>query len=277
MNDDLNNQYNGIYDLSAKGGIDEFNFRFLANMENIYYADVIKGADIVQEWVDTVYLRLSEKEMNDVPALYRVIHDLSISKEELIALNDELMSFNEKSEDAISSMCFEPYIIDALFNDDIAEMKRVLVAENAFFYDGEIYTWTQVRKAVNAGTISELGLPKYALLSFADERLAEFSQIQSEWSGYQADAQREYNEYRAYINSVSRSNEFSADAGIEPDAFSFSSQRGIGQNDWRFHFESEEAYFEYWQSHIEQVLDFYNYHLQEARDVMASINSVDLY
>jgi len=246
-----------IVDFSAQGGgYDEFNLRFLTSVENIHYADVIMGADFVQMWVDDVYLKLSEEEMHAIPALYRVIHDLNIRKEEFVALS------NKFSDMGAELMSFPPYVTEALFNDDVTEMKRVLVNEKALFYGGEIYTWAQVRKATNEGALIALGLPQQVLLDFANERLTEFRAWQEEWLGYKTATQKEYNEYREYMARETNT-----------EWFSFSLHKGVDPNDWRFLFESEEAYFMAWEDNINQQLNASSYRVKETLDVIASITN----
>jgi len=261
-------------ELDYGGWIDFFDLRFRERSGDIHYATVIKGDDIVEIWVEEVFLKLSDEEMDSIPVLYRIIRDLNISKHEFVALSNEFYAMSAYE------MSFPPYMIDALFNDDIADMKSALVHPDAFFYNGEIYTWTQVRTALHQGTVSELNLPQYAFINFANERLADFNQIQDDWLIEQASFQSEYDEFRAYVYGVTMANAnvFSADseyAMIELAPFGFSIEREVNPNDWRFLFESDEAYFEFWRGHIEQTLSWNAHHLQEALDIIAMVSNMD--
>ena len=71
--------------------------------------------------------------MNELPALYRIIHDLNISKEDFIEENKNYVDY--------PGMYYSEEVIEALYLDDIKEMKKRLVNPTALYYEGEIYTF----------------------------------------------------------------------------------------------------------------------------------------
>jgi hypothetical protein len=156
------------YDISETGGtIDEFNQRFCTNMESIPFELFMLRGDYAFAWIENEF---SREEMRAAPALYRAIRDWNITREEFIVINDE----------AYGGEKYAPHIIEALFEDDITEMMRVLVHENALFYDGEIYTLREIADKT-AEELSGLGIPLEVLLDFTNELIAEFEEEQETW------------------------------------------------------------------------------------------------
>ena len=116
------------------GGSDTtFMRRYVEKVENLYIIDQIVEPEVRDDWVENVYLAQSPKEQDDLPAVYQAIHDLNIPKEDFIAENEKLSDY--------SGMYFSEEVIDALYLEDISEMKRRLVNPYALYYDGEIYTF----------------------------------------------------------------------------------------------------------------------------------------
>ena len=115
------------------GGDATFMRRYIEEVENIYIIDQIVEPEVRDDWVENVYLAKSPKEQDKLPAVYQAIHDLNISKEDFIAENEKLSDY--------SGMYFSEEVIDALYLEDISEMKRRLVNPYALYYDGEIYTF----------------------------------------------------------------------------------------------------------------------------------------
>ena len=107
--------------------------RYVEKVENLYIIDQIVEPEVRDDWVENVYLAKSPKEQDDLPAVYQAIHDLNIPKEDFIAENEKLSDY--------ASMYFSEEVIDALYLEDISEMKRRLVNPYALYYDGEIYTF----------------------------------------------------------------------------------------------------------------------------------------
>ncbi len=114
---------------SIGGGDYTFVRRYVEEAENIYIAAQIVGQEARNVWVDNVYLTMTPEEQSELPALYRIIHDLNISKEDFIEENKK------------SDMNYSEEVIEALYLEDIDEMKKRLVNPTALYYDGEIYTF----------------------------------------------------------------------------------------------------------------------------------------
>lgn len=121
------------------GGDFTFELRYIQETENLYIAGQILGNEAVDEWVNNVYLKMTSEEQSELPALYRIIHDLDIPKEDFIEENKKLADF--------PGMYFSEEIIEALYLDDVNEMVRRLVNPTALYYDGEIYTFDGLRRS----------------------------------------------------------------------------------------------------------------------------------
>ena len=119
--------------LYVGGGDTTFMQRYVGKVENLYIIDQIIETEVFDDWVENVYLAQSPEEQDKLPAVYQAIHDLNIPKEDFIAENEKLSDY--------SGMYFSEEVIDALYLEDIPEMKRRLVNPTALYYDGEIYTF----------------------------------------------------------------------------------------------------------------------------------------
>lgn len=119
--------------LPIGGGDYTFERKYVEEVENLYIAYQIVGQEARDEWVNNVYLKTSSEEMNELPALYRIIHDLNISKEDFIEENKNYVDY--------PGMYYSEEVIEALYLDDIKEMKKRLVNPTALYYEGEIYTF----------------------------------------------------------------------------------------------------------------------------------------
>lgn len=116
------------------GGSDfTFSLKFINKVYNIYIIDQIVGQETCDEWVNNVYLKQTLEEMDALPDLYQAIVGLNISKEDFIKQNNEYIDY--------PSMYFTEDIIDALYMDDVEEMKRLLRGPYTLYYNGEIYTF----------------------------------------------------------------------------------------------------------------------------------------
>lgn len=125
--------------LPIGGGDYTFERKYVEEAENLYIAAQIVGQKARDEWVNNVYLKMSSEEMSELPALYRIIHDLNIPKEDFIEENKKYVDY--------PGMYYSEEIIEALYLDDIKEMKKQLVNPTALYYDGEIYTFYELLKA----------------------------------------------------------------------------------------------------------------------------------
>ena len=116
------------------GGSDfTFSLKFINKVYNIYIIDQIVGQETCDEWVNNVYLKQTLEEMDALPDLYQAIVGLNVSKEDFIKQNNKYIDY--------PSMYFTEDIIDALYMDDIEEMKRLLRGPYTLYYNGEIYTF----------------------------------------------------------------------------------------------------------------------------------------
>lgn len=164
------------------GGDFTFERRYVEEVDNIYIAAQIVGQEARNEWMDNVYLKMSPEEQSELPALYRIIHDLNIPKEDFIEENKKLSDF--------PSMHFSEEIIEALYLDDVNEMKKRLVNPTALYYDGEIYTFDGLRRAPElTDNIPDEVLAEY--LDFIYDTAVQIGQIKY--------MQEDINELRSYI------------------------------------------------------------------------------
>lgn len=116
------------------GGSDfTFSLKFINKVYNIYIIDQIVGQEKCDEWVNNVYLKQTLEEMDALPDLYQAIVGLNVSKEDFIKQNNEYIDY--------PGMYFSEDIIDALYMDDIEEIKRLLRGPYTLYYNGEIYTF----------------------------------------------------------------------------------------------------------------------------------------
>ena len=130
----------------AVGGSDyTFLRKYIDEVYNIHLASEVVGRDACQEWVDNVFLKKSVEEQVALPTIYQIIVDLEISKEDLIKKNNDNDGIYLSAE-----------TIDALYLEDIEEVKKALMSPLALYQDGEIYTFDELSKktrmAVNIPT-----------------------------------------------------------------------------------------------------------------------------
>ena len=120
----------------AVGGSDySFLRKYIDEVYNIHLASVVVGREACQEWVDNVFLKKSAEEQEALPTIYQIIVDLEISKEDLIKKN------NEKGGIYLSTET-----IDALYLEDIEEVKKALMSPLALYHEGEIYVFEELSK-----------------------------------------------------------------------------------------------------------------------------------
>ena len=120
----------------AVGGSDySFLRKYIDEVYNIHLASLVVGREACQEWVDNVLLKKSAEEQEAIPPIYQIIVDLEISKEDLIKKN------NEKGGIYLSAET-----IDALYLEDIEEVKKALMSPLALYHEGEIYVFEELSK-----------------------------------------------------------------------------------------------------------------------------------
>ena len=137
--------------LPVNGGDLTFVSKFAYPVYNIADVAEIVGNEKTGEWTNNVFLKLSPEEQEELPVLYRIITDLGITKESLlnVAQGDQ-----DLTED----------IINALYLEDIEEMKQALTNPTALYYDKKIYTFDEISKDANAA----IDVPKEVLSEYID-------------------------------------------------------------------------------------------------------------
>ena len=123
-------------EIPAIGGGDyAFLRKYIDEVYNIRLASLVVGKEARDEWVDNVFLKKSAEEQEAIPPIYQMIVDLEISKEDLIQKNNELGGIYLSAE-----------TIDALYQEDIEDVKKALMSPLALYQDGEIYTFDELSK-----------------------------------------------------------------------------------------------------------------------------------
>ena len=118
------------------GGSDyTFLRKYIDEVYNIQLASEVVGREVCQEWVDNVYLKRTAEEQEGIPPIYQIIVDLEISKEDLIKKNNEKGGIYLTAE-----------TIDALYLEDIDEVKKALMSPLALYHEGEIYVFEELSK-----------------------------------------------------------------------------------------------------------------------------------
>jgi hypothetical protein len=115
--------------LAIGGGGDPFERKFFYETYGIGITYEIVGHEVVDEWVENVFLQKTREEMNATPDLYQAVTELGIDKESLIEAN------NRK---AGKETYIDDYIIEALYQD-VPTMIELLKNPLAFEYDGRLY------------------------------------------------------------------------------------------------------------------------------------------
>ena len=120
----------------AVGGSDySFLRKYIDEVYNIQVASEVVGKEERDEWVDNVFLKKSAEEQEAIPPIYQIIVDLEISKEDLIKKNNENDGIYLTAE-----------TIDALYLEDIEEVKKSLMSPLALYHEGEIYVFEELSK-----------------------------------------------------------------------------------------------------------------------------------
>ena len=136
-----NEDENRDYEPPAVGGGDfMFLRKYIDEVYNIQLASEVVGREACQEWVDNVFLKKSAEEQEGIPPIYQIIVDLGISKEDLIKKNNENDGIYLSDE-----------TIDALYQEDIEEVKKALMSPYSLYHEGEIYTFDELCADANLG------------------------------------------------------------------------------------------------------------------------------
>lgn len=137
----------------AVGGTDLRSMHFLEDAGNLAYLYQFPGEPALlaegelETWVDEVYLALPPDEQNRLPALYRAIHELGVSRDAFVAVNDLRRA-------AGKSMVLDAAFIDALFADTEEEAIQALLHPFALYVNGRAYSWNEARALRQSGALT---------------------------------------------------------------------------------------------------------------------------
>ena len=130
-----------VYNPNIGGGGYEISYRFFPMAENLFVASQIVGQEAYDDWYVNVYLNQSPEERVRLPALYQIINAFDISMEDLIRENESYTG---------SDYYLDEYVVDALYRDE-ALMMYLLRHPLTLYFDGEIYTYYEVRGFATGG------------------------------------------------------------------------------------------------------------------------------
>ncbi len=130
--------------------------KFKDNLYDIYKIYYIVDDEIIDDYIENVYYKMSEEEMEALPTIYQFIKHFDISRED----------FEDANENAPYGTTLDEEIIDILYCGNEATIKRLLKNGNALYYNGEIYTFRGLCEKV-VTEIPEKVLRKY--FSFIDD------------------------------------------------------------------------------------------------------------
>lgn len=113
-----------------------FSRKYVDEVYDIYLVGKIVGQDVLQEWVDNVFLMKTPEEQEELPTIYQAIVALNISEEDFRKQNEEYIDY--------PGMYYSEEIINALYTEDVNEMKRLLTNPWALYYNGEVYAFDEM-------------------------------------------------------------------------------------------------------------------------------------
>lgn len=164
--DSVQDKIDNIQD-AIGGGSTYFERRFVDETYNIAYLRAVYrdetgvvSQEELDKWVNNVYLKQESEERNEYPTIYQAIQYLGVTKEDFIALNN-----SRKERD--SNMVLSEEIINALYLPE-DEMKEALVHPCALYYDGEIYTWDNLRSVSVEVFVESEGVPGEVIQTYID-------------------------------------------------------------------------------------------------------------
>lgn len=115
----------------------------IAYLRKLYVDEItILPEGALDQWIEEVYMKKNEEEIDAFPTIYQAIHDLNISKDDLIALNESRKLCG-------SHMIMSDEYIDVLYLTE-TEMMQELVDPLALYYDGVIYTWNDLNNVITS-------------------------------------------------------------------------------------------------------------------------------
>lgn len=144
----------------SQGGYDVFSKNFIDEVYDIYCCNIILGDDTVEKWVNDVFLKKSDEEMNATPTLYQGVHELSIKKEQLLEYNNNL-----KNKDT-NAVLIPDYVIEAIYLNDEKEMIKILASPSALYHDGASFSFNQIKNMSSDEMIS-LGITSTELKQYS--------------------------------------------------------------------------------------------------------------
>ena len=160
----------------------EISYRYFPLVEDIYMVSQIVGQQASDDWYFNVYYKQLTEDIIKLPALYQMINHFGISKERLVRENENYIGALYHLDD---------YIINALYQEE-ALMMELLKHPLALYFDGEIYTYYEMRgnliEAVQ-NIPSDVKAEYFALIeakSETDETLRELKEnIDAFWQSYE--------------------------------------------------------------------------------------------
>ena len=133
---------------------------------DIWIVSKLRTKDVIDEWVESVYLKQTEDEMDQLPAIYQAIKGLNIGRDEFTRVNAEWIAFNEEHGTGQSTYTDEQ--IEYMFGDyDENEIKQKLKQVTTYYYEGRLYTAYElvcVDDALFNEMIEKGGLEDYSVL-----------------------------------------------------------------------------------------------------------------
>ncbi|MBQ6043071.1 MAG: hypothetical protein IJL41_02890 [Clostridia bacterium] len=133
---------------------------------DIWIISKLRTKDVIDEWVESVYLKQTEDEMDQLPAIYQAIKGLDIGRDEFTRVNAEWIAFNEEHGTGQSTYTDEQ--IEYMFGDyDENEIKQKLKQVTTYYYEGRLYTAYElvcVDDALFNEMIEKGGLEDYSVL-----------------------------------------------------------------------------------------------------------------
>lgn len=123
----------------ATGGDDStFNRKYVDVSYDIAYLGKVYDGEpeilpegALKDWTENVFLKKSPEEQDALPVMYQAVHELGVTKDQLMALNDSRRELGEY-------MILDDDYINSLYIEDETEMKRALAGPAALYYDGEL-------------------------------------------------------------------------------------------------------------------------------------------
>ncbi|MFA5658642.1 MAG: hypothetical protein WC900_05100 [Oscillospiraceae bacterium] len=147
---------------NAVGGYDELSRKYYEHGYDIYCCDVILGNEAVEEWVNNIFLKKSQKDMSSTPTLYQAVKELGISKEQLLKYNNDMEAQNA------ASQMIPDFLIDALYLEDVNEINKIFTGEYGFYSNGTVYSFNDLA-LMGIDGIKEKGFDKAELKSYFEK------------------------------------------------------------------------------------------------------------